>query len=267
MSEEKTPYRIEGRGKTIFRVIHDKDNHYITINTKPITNPDLSYKAKGILTYLMSRPDGWEVNIPDLVNHSTDGAAAVRSGLKELKAAGHIRYNVERSGGYIRKWVIEVYEVPGLLPPDVGGEETEDAIDSDFRNVGNSLDSDFLQVGNQQVENQQVENRREVLKNLSNKKLSIKSTTTTTQNTFSYYESNIGALTPFIADAIQQDIDDYSETWVIEAIREAVKSEARNLKYVEAILKRWKRDGFKTQKQPSGPKNPNKSFMEKLAEA
>jgi len=92
--------------------------------------------------------------------------------------------------------------------------------------------------------------------------------TTTTQNTFSYYESNIGALTPFIADAIQQDIDDYSETWVIEAIREAVKSEARNMKYIEAILKRWKRDGFKAQKKTSGPKYVNKKdadFFSKLA--
>jgi hypothetical protein len=160
MTEKKGEYRIEGRDKTIFRAKHDPNNPYVSINRNPITDPLLSYKAKGILAYLLSRPDGWEVNVPDLVNHSTDGPASVRTGLKELRAAGHIHYNTQREGGYIRKWVVEVYEIP--VPPDMGDTEGEAALDSDFRNVGTALDSDFLQV-----ENLQVGNRGEVLKNLS----------------------------------------------------------------------------------------------------
>ena len=160
----KGDYKIDEREKTIFRVNHDKDNPYVIINREPITNPKLSFKAKGILAYLLSRPDGWEVNVPDLVNHSTDGPAAVRSGLRELREAKHIIYNPKREGGFIKKWVIEVYESPlKVIPPDVGGEEAETDLDSDFRNVGNSLDCDFLHE-----ENLQVGNRREVLKNLNN---------------------------------------------------------------------------------------------------
>jgi hypothetical protein len=156
MSEEQTRYKIEGRESTIFRVIKSPDNPYVMVDRRPVDNPKLSFKAKGILTYLLSRPDGWEVNVPDLVNHSTDGAAAIRSGLKELRDIHHIKYNPTRQGGYIKKWVIEVYEIPYDLPmPEVDQADGESV-----------LDSDFLQVGNLQVEN-----RGEVLSTLSNNEL------------------------------------------------------------------------------------------------
>lgn len=58
------------------------------------------------------------------------------------------------------------------------------------------------------------------------------------------YEGNIGALTPLVAESLADDEREYGAEWVCAAIQEAVKSEARNLKYVEAILARWKRDGF-----------------------
>ena len=152
--ENKPEYKIQGREPTIFRVIKRQDNPYVMIDRRPIDNSKLSFKAKGILTYLMSRPDGWEVNVPDLVNHGTDGAAAIRSGLHELRDAGHLHYNPLREGGYIKKWVIEVFEVPDLRL--VASKDDESGL------VANVLDDDFLQV-----ENLQVENRGEVLSTLS----------------------------------------------------------------------------------------------------
>lgn len=140
MSEEKKPYRIDGRPQTIYRVVKSANNPYVMIDRRPIDNPSLSFKAKGILTYLMSRPDGWEVSVADLIKHAQDGEASVRAGLKELKVAGHMKYTAMRGQGRITGWLIEVFEV-------------------------NSPDSDF-----QQVENQDVENRTQVLKNLSSTK-------------------------------------------------------------------------------------------------
>lgn len=105
-------YCIPGREKTIFRTVKDQDNPYVTIDKRPVENPALSFKAKGILTYLMSRPDGWEVSITDLQNHATDGEDSIRSGVKELREAGHLRYLQSREHGRITGWLIEVYEVP-----------------------------------------------------------------------------------------------------------------------------------------------------------
>jgi hypothetical protein len=133
-------FKIKDREGTIFRAEKNKDNPYVMIDRRPIANPKLSYKAKGILAYLLSRPDGWEVNVPDLVNHSPEGASAIRSGLKELREVGHLVYNRIRAGGYIKKWVIEVYELPSHRPE----------FDQEAEGV---LDCDFQQVGNQQVGN------------------------------------------------------------------------------------------------------------------
>ncbi|OGO68047.1 MAG: hypothetical protein A2Z49_00365 [Chloroflexi bacterium RBG_19FT_COMBO_56_12] len=69
-------------------------------------------------------------------------------------------------------------------------------------------------------------------------------------NIFKLYESNIGTLTPMIAEALQDAEKTYPADWIEDAIRIAVKNNKRNWHYVEAILKRWQeggRDG-KTQK-------------------
>lgn len=69
------------------------------------------------------------------------------------------------------------------------------------------------------------------------------------QNVYRIYEANIGALTPIIANRLDMDVEDYSFEWVEKAIELAVTNEARNLVYVEAILARWKKDGFGVDKR------------------
>ena len=62
-------------------------------------------------------------------------------------------------------------------------------------------------------------------------------------NTFKIYEENIGPLTPLIADALKDAEQTYKPEWVAEALAIAVKNNKRNMKYVEAILRRWKEEG------------------------
>jgi DnaD/phage-associated family protein len=62
-------------------------------------------------------------------------------------------------------------------------------------------------------------------------------------NLFRIYEENVGPLTPLIADALKDAEQTYPPEWVAEALEIAVKSNKRNWKYVEAILRRWKEEG------------------------
>ena len=62
-------------------------------------------------------------------------------------------------------------------------------------------------------------------------------------NIFKLYEENIGPLTPLIKDAIIDAEQTYPPEWLGEALETAVKSNKRNWKYVEAILRRWKEEG------------------------
>ena len=157
MSEEPAPYRIEGRPPTIFRTVKNKDNPYVMIDRRPIDNPKLSFKAKGILTYLLSRPDGWEVNLIDLANRSTEGLSAIKSGVKELKEAGHLKHAGTRNeGGQFGTVIWEVYEAPQV-----------DNQLTDSPQVGVASP----QVEKPQADKPQADNRTQVLSTLSNKDL------------------------------------------------------------------------------------------------
>ena len=219
MSEERKEYKIEGRPATIYRVVKNKDNPFVMIDRRPIDNPKLSYKAKGILTYLMSRPDGWEVSVADLIKHATDGEGGVRSGLKELKLAGHMKYTVSRKQGRITGWLIEVFEVP--ISPDC----------------------QFQDVEKPQVEKQDVENRTQVLSILSSTDINHKNEDDVLSQISRAYSSEIGIITPMIADELREASTAFPLQWTKDAIHEAAVQNKRGWKYVLAILTRWKSQG------------------------
>lgn len=71
--------------KNIIRKDRNKENPYAQIYKGLLNDRKLSYKARGIASYILSKPDDWVVIISDLVNNSEgDGEKSVRSGLKEL---------------------------------------------------------------------------------------------------------------------------------------------------------------------------------------
>jgi len=62
-------------------------------------------------------------------------------------------------------------------------------------------------------------------------------------NIFELYEKNMGPLTPIISQTLKDAEDSYPVEWIEEAIRTAVLKNARNWRYVEAILRSWKEKG------------------------
>ncbi len=60
---------------------------------------------------------------------------------------------------------------------------------------------------------------------------------------YKLYESNIGLLTPMIADELKDIVKDFPREWIEDALREAVRANARKIKYIRAVLDRWKAEG------------------------
>lgn len=52
--------------------------------------PRLSCRAKGIFTYLATRPEEWVLRENDLINRFSDGRDSIRAGLRELEQAGYL---------------------------------------------------------------------------------------------------------------------------------------------------------------------------------
>jgi DnaD/phage-associated family protein len=67
------------------------------------------------------------------------------------------------------------------------------------------------------------------------------------KNPFWIFENEgFGTISDLIAQKINYMIDDYSERWVIEAMKLAIYQNKRSISYVEGILKRWKAEGIDT---------------------
>lgn len=72
---------------SIVRIQHT--TQYVVLNKGALENPKLSFKAKGLWAYCMSRPNDWEFNISHLKTVSQDGEDAIYSAFKELIEHGY----------------------------------------------------------------------------------------------------------------------------------------------------------------------------------
>jgi DNA replication protein len=64
-----------------------------------------------------------------------------------------------------------------------------------------------------------------------------------TPDIFNLYEQNVGMLTPMIAEELREAESIYPQTWIKDAIKEAVAANKRNWRYIAAILERWATEG------------------------
>ena len=95
----------------IFRV--HKENNYTTIDNNIFKNKELSWKAKGILTTMLSLPNDWEFSVEGLATMSDDKTSATRTGIQELEQKGYLkRTRVHDSKGIVRNMIYDIYEKP-----------------------------------------------------------------------------------------------------------------------------------------------------------
>ena len=62
-------------------------------------------------------------------------------------------------------------------------------------------------------------------------------------NVYALYEDNIEMLSPIIAEELKEAEEQYPESWIEDAIREAARANRRSWRYIAAILERWEREG------------------------
>ena len=99
--------------ETIFRVEKNAENPYVMIDKNVFEDTSLSFKAKGILGYLLSRPNDWTLIITDIQKRSTDGKDSVKNGIDELIERGYIvKTEQPRQAGKFATCDYVVYEKP-----------------------------------------------------------------------------------------------------------------------------------------------------------
>lgn len=113
---------------TIRRSPHDTENPYVMIRRDIFQGSGLSFEAKGLLGYLLSKPDDWKIMISDLMREGDCGRDQIRRILKELKDHGYIitqQTHDNNDGARFGKTEYWVCESPLTGNPSTGNPSTE----------------------------------------------------------------------------------------------------------------------------------------------
>jgi len=95
---------------SIIRVEKNKENPYVLLNKKFLEDDNLSWKAKGLMSYLLSRPDNWHIYLEQLKKVSKDNKTATSNAIKELINNGYIAREKMRYAGKFRGYNYIIYE-------------------------------------------------------------------------------------------------------------------------------------------------------------
>ena len=99
----------------IFRV--EKNQNYTTVSNYHLRDANLTLKAKGLLTQMLSLPEEWDYTLTGLAQINREGKDAIRTAVQELEQAGYInrRQTHDSAGNFAGNEYI-IHEQPTTLP-------------------------------------------------------------------------------------------------------------------------------------------------------
>ena len=132
---------------SVVRVNHN--TNYTVMSNHHLRNMNLSLKAVGLLSKILSLPPEWDYTIEGLAAICKDGVTAVKGALKELKDEGYLvvtKLMTDKTKSGRIEYIYDIYEQPH-----------------------EKQELEKQEVENLQVEIQAVENRRQLNKDISSK--------------------------------------------------------------------------------------------------
>lgn len=157
-----------------FRV--NKTSDYTVISNYHLREKEMSLKAKGLLTLMLSLPENWDYSISGLASICAENETAIKTGLNELKKFGYLRISKifpnKKRGNKKIEYVYEIFEKP----------LKEDKRQKEQKTEEQTLESQVVEnqgVENLPLESQAVENQGQLnTKELNTNKLNTKEVST-----------------------------------------------------------------------------------------
>ena len=102
----------------VFRV--EKNSGYTVMSNNHLRNRNLSLKAKGLLSQMLSLPEDWDYTLQGLARINRESIDAIRQAIRELEQAGYIQRSRERDEkGRLRGADYVIFELPQPIPASV----------------------------------------------------------------------------------------------------------------------------------------------------
>ncbi|MCR3758906.1 DnaD domain protein [Clostridium felsineum] len=220
--------------QTVIRV--EKRQSYVVMNKEALQNNNLSWKAKGLLAYLLSLPDNWQIYVDELSKHSRDGRDSTLTALKELIKARYIyREQIRGSNGKFGRYRYVVYESPKNV---------------DITNISPQTEKPY--TGNPEAEKPKSENPELLNNNILNtnklnNNLNIKEEETCDKRVIILYRK---CISKNISDFEYEKLIELEKAYGIELLSKAIEiaacKNAKNINYISVVLSDWNGKGLKT---------------------
>ncbi|OOR19896.1 DnaD domain-containing protein [Bacillus cereus] len=225
----------------IFRV--KKDNNYSVINNTGLKDKRLSWKAKGILAYILTLPDDWVFYREELSQHAKDGINSLRAGMQELKEYGYIkRFPIRDEKNKIVRWETIIYEIPVDDFPPVENPP-----------AGNPVDGNLL-VENRKLLNTNIQSTKELNNDIQNKNHQDDQDESLLQRlmdedfkiSYKFLLKNGISLSEIAITELDEFCEVLGSELILEAVNRSIDENVPKWRYVRGILKNWETKRVKT---------------------
>ena len=103
----------------VFRV--ERTHNYTVMSNYHLRDRNLSLKAKGLLSQMLSLPENWDYTLSGLARINAEGKDAIRAAVVELEKAGYVqrRQTTDKSGKFgVNEYIIRECPAPHEPPPE-----------------------------------------------------------------------------------------------------------------------------------------------------
>ena len=144
---------VKEKFKCNMKIIRPFENgNFTQVNNNIVNDTRLDLKEKGLMLHILSKPDGWFLNVDEIAKNNRDGKRAIYSGIKKLKELGYIELKADHDEtGKFKRWEYIIKPLPS----------------TDIEN-----DGPYPLIHNAQMHNAHVQNRHYNNTNSNNTKVS-----------------------------------------------------------------------------------------------
>ena len=97
----------------VFKI--EKNNNYTVMSNYHLRDKNLSYKAKGLLSFMLSLPENWDYSLTGLCSVSKESRDGIRSILKELQEYHYLEIEKVRGEKGYFEYNYLIYEIPHFI--------------------------------------------------------------------------------------------------------------------------------------------------------
>lgn len=99
----------------VFRV--NKNKNYTVMSNYHLKDANMSFKAKGLLSMMLSLPDDWDYSIKGIVSISKENKTSIQSALKELEENKYLKRTKKQNEKGQFEYIYDIYEKPWTEKP------------------------------------------------------------------------------------------------------------------------------------------------------